>query len=186
MNKNVEKCIPMPEFDTSHYNIFSGRGVANILIGTLLFTIFLSIFYFTYIGKVEGEIVTEQVNNTVKELLESLKESGIDLSSLKSILNNMNPPKMDEEDNFVKNKNQELIKLTIKVLTISTILVIICVVLLKLTTNFSILEIVIINAIIIFFVAVTEYFFINNIPRNYRSLDPNRVKKAIINQLRNF
>jgi len=175
-------------FDKTHYDIFSIRGFANIIIALTIFSLFLSIFYFTYASKVENQIVDIQIKNLVDNLTENMKDilSSDQRAYLLNVLKTTNPPDMKVEDDKIEKSNKQLIKQAAIVFGIFLALTTIVVTILYFMYNIDVKNILITNMIILLFVALTEVFFLNMIAKSYRSLDPNIVKKNLINQLQSF
>jgi len=175
-------CIPMPHFVLEHYDVFTSHGIANILIGVLLFAVFVSAFYFTYTSTVEGEIVQAQIENVIKSFTEDLHNSGVDISGLSSVVNNMGTPDYSSEDSSAQANNSVLVRNAIIAVCSFSVFVIVAVfVLLKFgKTQMHLTSIIVINLILVCAVAGTEFFFLNVITRNYISLDPNYVRTVIV------
>lgn len=163
--------------------LISIEGFVHIFTGVMLFTIFLSIFYFTYASKVEGDIVTEQINITVDSFTQNINDFNISIP-LDTI--NKNKPNMEEENKKINESNHELILDATKYIGISIAILISIFIILWLRYRYNIKDIIISNSILIIFVAIIEFFTLLCISAKYQSLDPNQVKLNIINNIENF
>jgi hypothetical protein len=172
-------------YDVSHYDIFSIKGVSNLLVGVTLFSIFLGIFYFTYASNIENDILKIQIKNLVDSFTNDLNNLNITNinSEIYTVIDNFKIPDMSAEDKKVKDDNN---KLMIKSLKLFGILTISCV--FFITTMFVIYKIdlkniIITNCIILVFVAITEIFFLNMVAKRYNSLDVNSIKTTIVENI---
>ena len=172
-------------YDISHYNIVSVNGITNILVALTMFSIFLAIFYFTYASKIEKDILDIQLKNLVDNLTSDLTSANIDSSQIKKIINNT---KIDltKEDNEVADENKKIINKAIISFGLFAAVTVTIVSILFYMHDINIRDIIITNLILLFFVAITEIFFLNMIAKSYRSLDPNIVKKNLLDKLLSF
>lgn len=176
----------MNTYDTSHYNILTPNGICNILFSLTIFSVFLSIFYFTYASYIENQILNNQIKILIDNLTYNIKDFDIDTNYLLKIINETKLPDLTKEDNEVKNANNELIKKALLIFGIFSLISIIIISIICYIYKVSIKEILKNNFILLIFVAITEIFFLNVIAKSYRSLDPNIVKKNFINNLQNI
>ena len=170
-------------YDVTHYKIFSLNGVTNLLIGVTLFSIFLTVFYFTYASKVENDILEIQINNLVKSFTDDLKNVDVNKDKLNGIINGLTVPDMSDADNTVAYNNKQLIIKSFKICIILGIFCLFFALIMHFVYKVDIKSIIITNFIILLFVAFTEIFFLNMIAKKYMSLDPNSVKKNIVQNL---
>jgi|UniRef100_A0A6C0CYV6 multisubunit Na+/H+ antiporter MnhG subunit len=173
-------------YDVSHYNIGSMNGIANILIGLTLFSIFLCIFYFTYASKVENDILGIQIKNLVDSLTENIEATPIDRNALLAILDNVKVNDLSAADAQVKASNDTLIHKAVVALAIFGIVSIAIIAGLWYVYRFDLKTLLAVNLLLLLFIALTEIFFLNVIAKAYRSLDPNAVKKNIVDKIRGF
>ena len=173
-------------YDISHYNIVSPGGISNILVGLTMFSIFLTIFYFTYASKIEEEILDIQIKNLIDNLTEDLDSIKFDSSQLKNIINQTSGPDLSKEDKEVEDSNKKLINKAIVSFGIFTLVTVLIVTILFYIYGINIKDIIITNLILVLFVAITEVFFLNTVAKSYRSLDPNKIKLNIIKKLQSF
>ena len=163
--------------------LISIEGFVHIFTGVILFTIFLSVFYFTYASKIEGEIVTEQINITVDSFTKNMKDFNISIP-LDSI--NKNKPSLEDQDKKIQESNHELIIDATKYIGISTAVIVVIFIVLYIFYPYNIKDILVSNGILIVFVAIIEFFSLLCISARYQSLDPNQVKLNVINNIDKF
>jgi len=176
----------MNTYDNSHYNILNPRGICNILVALTIFSIFLSIFYFTYASNIENQILNIQIKNLIDNLTSNIKDFNIDTNYLLNLIKNAKLPDLSKEDQDVTNSNSELIKKSLLMFGLFSLVTIIIIIILCYVYKIDIIYILKINFILLIFVAITEIFFLNIIAKSYRSVDPNLIKKNFINNLQNL
>lgn len=176
----------MDIYNNSHYDILTPNGICNILVALTIFSVFLSIFYFTYASNVENQILNIQIKNLTDNLTSNIKDFNIDTDSLLKIINDTKLPDLSKEDNDVMNINSQLIKKALLMFGIFSFITIFITIIICYIYKINIINIIKINIILLIFVALTEIFFLNIIAKSYRSLDPNVVKKNFINNLQNI
>ena len=171
--------------------------IINVLIQVLCIFIFLTIFFFTYASKIEGEVVENQVTFLLDDVvgihLDSFPESvkKVMLNQLNSI--EVNTPeniemgkKIDESNNAIKSKTTKiLIGLSVAVI----IFVITSYVLSKKGVNYfknlDLSKILKETAVIITAVGLTEFVFLTYIGSKYTSIDPYEIKAHLFGNLKN-
>ena len=154
------------------------QGIVDTIINVVFVATFISIFFFTYGAYIEKKIAREQVELAVDDLTYNIKYfAGNQIAPL---VNSLSPPNMEEEDKKVAESNSKLIWNVAKLLTLFFVggMGIAYGVSRYYNTDFvvSIKR----NVIILIFIAITEYIFLTFIGAKYRSLDPNVVKKTIL------
>jgi len=167
--------------------MFDINFILNILVQVLCIFIFLTIFFFTYAAKKEGEIVKDQVNFLIDDTV------GIHLNSmpddlkkvLKSKINSIEENTPENIANGIKidNSNNAIKLKTTKILVVLSILVLLVVVisyfLSKKGINFfkdlNLQKIGKETIVIVLFVALTEYIFLTYIGSKYVSIDPHEI-----------
>jgi len=172
-------------YDVSHYDIFSIKGISNLLIGVTLFSIFLGIFYFTYASKIENEILKIQIKNLVDSFTNDLNK--IHIRNINAVLykaiNGLKVPDMSEEDKKVNDSNKKLMIKSMKVFGIIALFCIVFITSMFFIYKIELKSILITNCIILVFVGITEMFFLNMVAKRYNSLDTNTIKKTIIENI---
>ena len=176
----------MNTYDSSHYNILTPNGICNILVSLTIFSAFLSIFYFTYASYIENQILNNQIKILVDNLTYNIKDFNIDTNYLLKIINETKLPDLSKEDIEVTNTNSQLIKKSLLIFGIFSLISLIIIFIICYVYKVNINEILKNNFILLVFVAITEIFFLNIIAKSYISLDPNIIKKNFINNLQNI
>lgn len=170
--------------------IYLSNLVCETLVMVSLYTVFVTILFFTYGKYIETAVAKNNANLLVKSLTSDLKFFGTQLApdefhKLESVLKNLNPPDMSEADQEIKDQNSALMKRTMLIVLSSALGAIIFglllwVFLLKRPVKQYFTFIFPHAIILLIFVAIVEMCFFFFISRNYRSLDPNIAKKALI------
>ena len=162
----------------------------NIIIGLSSFCIFITIFFFTYAAKVEEEILTKQIENLIDDFTDNPIVDNIDKKEIKKILETIKYPDLKNEDRMVEENNKKLKIQGMVFCLVMLVIAISCVVIynknqVEKDTGY-IKSILISNGILLVFIALTEFYYINTVIKQYYSLDPNDVKKEIIKTLKNY
>lgn len=165
--------------------------IANILVHVGVMAIFLTTFFFTIAAYQEGQIVEKQINFIINDFIGGTFK-GINDSD-KDVIKYYLDKKLDtahknlkDEDEKVKKQNDSTIK---KALTFVGILVgIIAVLVLFLGfyfkwETFYIRYLFFSSLFSLIFVAITETTFLFLIAKGYYSVDPNKIKQRIIDNL---
>jgi len=164
--------------------MFSVDEIIAIIMTVIFVASFLSIFFFTYVSKIEEQVVKNQVSFIVNDLLKPLKMISKESLNYASLLaNNIPTPNLSAEDDEVEKHNHEVYMNTMKLIAISFIVGMIILFYISKKYKLNFWQIVKKNTIIILFVALTEYLFLNCFAKNYMSADPNIVKRTIITKL---
>ena len=176
----------MWEFVKSVFSCNSVENISSVIMTALLVGLFLTVFFFTYVSNVEGGIVVTQIKFLADNFSESVKLLPAPVqTAIKTEINNIALPNFTETNNQIDAANNKLIKKTL--IFVVSILLIVMVVIYILSMNklchFSFWEMLGKNLIILAFVALTEFTFLNLIPKNFISVDPNYVKYYALNQL---
>ena len=167
--------------------------ILTILIQVTCIFIFLTVFFFTYAAKEEEKVVTEQINFLIDDavganlniLPNKMKEQ------ILSKVNTLEPSSSDVNEIIKKNNDSIKKKSTTILITISSIVLVIVGVsmyLSKTTENpfFKSLNIThILKEVffIVLFVGLTEFVFLTYFASNWVSIDPNKLKAHIFNNL---
>ena len=178
------------------HSLFSPVSLANIILHVVLISSLIAALFFAYGSKVEQQIVKNQTNAIVDDLM-------VDIHNLvpEDELTRIRPyvqqylvaPDMSEQDAKSRKTNHDLIMETVKVLAIMGGVGVALVLGLwayahytKPQYDFSLGKLIRDNLISIFFVALTEVFFLTIIASNFKSADPQAVKLQIVNTLQQF
>jgi len=176
-------------------SLFNINFIITVLVQVLCIFIFLTVFFFTYAAKIEGQVVENQVLFMSKDIV------GIHLKSLEPetkevIIEQVNKIPIDTPENKkigedIDKSNDQVKSRTRKIITILTVGVLLIVAIsyflsqrdypffkdLNLKTIFK--E----TAIIVLSVALTEYYFLTYLGSKYISVDPNRLKAHALNNI---
>lgn len=176
-------------------NIF--KASIDILLGVVMIATFISVFFFTYVSRVEGEIVESQVRKIVKDLTSSLAfySSGSNNNAkemlLKQALERLTVPDLSSADAEVREKNHEIKK---KAALIFGVLIAIGVFIIfilyvighKYGKKIELRKLIISNIIILVLVAITEFVFVTTVSKNYQIVDANFVRYRILADLQRY
>lgn len=161
--------------------------IANVILHVILIATFIGIFFFTYASRVEKEIVENQVDYLVKDFTQNLSQlSSEHKEQLKTAISTIQAPDMTKVDTVVNNMNAELMKKAGYVIGIMLVIGSAIIYYLYTKYNINLKSLMIHNAIILIAVAVTEFFFLNYVAKNFISADANRTKKTLISTIRNI
>lgn len=165
------------------------QEISYIIFGIIIIATFISVFFFTYVSKVEGDIVKIQMKKIVDDLVD-----GSDLIFTPdqrkligdNIISKINIPDMTDDDNRAASNNDQLKRKAFKIFG-SVILVGLAVIFfLYVKYKISLGEILKYSIITLIAVAVTEYLFVTEITKNYQIVDPNYVRYLIVENLKNY
>ena len=194
----MENACKYPDVHQTMESLLSYKGSASIILGVVLFSIFIGGFFFFYVTKVEKEIVKEEVISLVNDYIGDgtvfQLVSPKFKDQLTTLVKNLPKPSYEKVDEEVDKHNEELQKQAIKFLGGLAVvgLIIVCVLLYldtqksgkKLSENFW--DILKPNLILLLAIGFTEFMFTAYIARSFISLDPNAVKKHMISEIKNF
>jgi hypothetical protein len=160
------------------------KDITSIIINVLFVASFLSIFFFSYVVKIEEEIVIDQVDYLVKDLTSGLKLLPDEaLIPIKNRIKSIQKPNMDDLDKKVDDANKAIYKQAIMIVSITLGVGLICAFIASKKWNFSMIDLIKENLIILLFIGLTEFIFLNVFGKNFISADPNSVKLALLNKL---
>ena len=161
------------------------EGITTIILSVTFVSIFLGIFFFTYAKNVEKEIVMNNVNYLVNDLIGNLKDiiPPAGQTQLKQKMNEVKLPDMSKEDEQVETNNKALLKRAAGVLGLIGFIGIFSAYKLSKKYNLSFQTLVVKNLILLVGIAIVEIGFINLVAKQYISINPNQIKKAIIQSL---
>lgn len=160
------------------------KEIASIIINVIFVASFLSIFFFTYASKVEKSIVENQIDYLVKNITDDIyllpQE---DRQELKELVSKFQLPNMESVDQQASQNNEAIIIKTSKMIAIGLIVSLIGLYFISKKYNFSAFNVIKENLIILLFIGLTEFTFLNLFGRNYMSVRPNQIKLALVNKL---
>jgi len=165
---------------TTH--LLDSEGVINVIINVGLIATFISIFFFTYASGVEEQIVKSQAKIMVNDMLQTINPLLDD--KIKESINNYKMKDMTKEDTEALNNNNKLINSGYSILIIVFAVTQIVGLLLSMYFKHNYYHIILINIIVLVFVGLTEYTFLNLIGKSYISVDTNFIKWKILSSIR--
>lgn len=159
--------------------------IPHIILSVIFAATFLTIFYFTYVCKVEKDIVHNQIifltDNMYSEMLDYLPGNMIE--KLGGKIASIKRPDLSLEDDAIKKQNREIFIKTIKSLAILDIIGLSVSFLIARYHNVNFIETLLNNLLILCFIAGTELAFLKIFIVDYISVDPNIIKLQILNKL---
>lgn len=167
----------------------NSQQIATIILSFVLIATFISVFYFTYVASVEGDVVKAQVSYIVDSLVRDLS---IALSPAQKtmirtyITRTIKTPDTTEADAKVESSNQSLF---IEAAIIFAILIgvgLIIVGIMRYKYKFDALETFQVSLLMLCVVAATYYAFITFIVKNYNLIDSNYVRYLILSKLQEY
>jgi len=165
------------------------KHLSSILCGVSLISVFIVIFFFTYASKVEKNIVQERCTEIVDDLTSGL--DAVPKTYKDQIYSQVAPyltvpPAIEEQDAIVAEQNKKLLKKSAIVAGSFLVLSFLAVFVLSRIFNFSFLDIVKTNLIILVFVGLTEFTFLTFFAQNYITIDSNFVKETVVKTVADF
>lgn len=165
----------------------------SIAVQVFLIFCFLSLFFFLYVVVVEKEVFEEQVNLIVDDIMKDIdlqkilppvaKDKKEELLLLSSGILAVIEEKIRQESgdpHHITQNNNALIDSTGKVIIyFAGGVVVISVALMVLGFCLPVTQQLIESLVAVFFVALTEFVFLNVVVRNYISASPNQVRRLV-------
>jgi hypothetical protein len=166
-------------------NIEYPKFIINFLVATCFATSFIAFFFFTYAKNVERQIVVDNVNYLIDDLTSNLISFTNDDTKevLISQINSINLGDMSEEDKKVEESNKKLLTQSFKLFGTLLIINLTLAYIIARFYEINFEQILISNIMLLFAIALTEYFFLDYIIIHYISVDPNRIKGAIFDSI---
>jgi hypothetical protein len=106
--------------------------------------------------------------------------------TIKNQIANLKMPDMSDADRKTEENNKKLLKLALPILIGSVVVGIIFALVMSYVFGFEFAEIMLLNLVALFAVAITEFSFVTFSGKNFRSADPNYVKKTVFQTLKDF
>ena len=166
--------------------MLSCETIVHILIQSLIIILFNTWLYFVFTTRLEERIIQNQSEKIIHDLTKDIKlmlpsESREKLREI--IDKNLTYPDLSKEDEEVRENNRKLMRKTIQVLSILSVLVLACVVIIYYVSPFDVVKVLKENLVLLTFVALVEVVFLLVIVKNFISVDANFVKFTILNSL---
>lgn len=174
---------------SSTVNTIVKIGLQVVLVG-----IFLSLFFFLYVVKVEQQVFVQQIDRVTDDLLNSLMQD-VDtwvgpeqkaqwVVSLRAMVQNMNTTTSPSSYQSIRATNDEVLTKNRNAI-LYAVLGVLLIVLLLIFFQFC-LELskhMFENLIVLGGIALTEFLFLNLVTRSYQAADPNQVRHAFLQTL---
>jgi hypothetical protein len=158
-----------------------------ILIRVLFASIFLIIFFFKYLKKIEEAIIINHINFTIDSVLDGILPF-IPPKNKKAIYNYINSLELTIDKNVdipSINSNKKLLQKSIDAIIRLTIVIIVIIAVIYLfnkeNLNPYLPQIATENLIIAFFIALTIYTFLNSFATKFILINPNQIKYNLLN-----
>ena len=174
------------------------EGVSIIMQVLMIFT-FLTLFFFNYVVKVEKKQFLKQVDLVVDDIMHDWFQNNPILSyskdywiqKLKHIQTQIEKEKNDEQNykrqDQIDQNNSHVKHLAEKFLLWFAVAFVVMVGFLML---FQVcvhpVSYFLNNSVVLFFIAMVEFLFLENVAGNYISADPNKIKTYILSDLQRF
>ncbi|ATZ81029.1 hypothetical protein BMW23_0984 [Bodo saltans virus] len=160
----------------------NAKKYLNMAMTVIFVATFLAIFYFTYACDVEKDVVEEQMNFLVDDF--TSQAYLINNKTKLDIVNKLNNVNIDLSavDNEVDVENDAVKKKAMIAIGLFNIIGLYTIYYYCNQYNIDFMHLVKDNLIIIFFVAMTEFVFLNLFVRKFISIDPNLIKLNILNK----
>lgn len=165
------------------------QEIGYIILSFILTATFISIFFFTYVANVEGDIIKTQISKVIDDFVSS---TGLILTPEqktqvgKIIVENLSVPDMSKQDSDVQNTNNDLIKKSMIIFGALIGIGIFVIAILWYFYRFDILEILKYSLIMLGVIAMTELLFVTLVTKNYRLIDENYLSYLIITTLQEY
>lgn len=160
------------------------KEISSIVLNVLFVASFLCVFFFTYVVIVEKAVIQKQVTMLVDHFSEELQLlSPEQLKMIKNKMASIKKPNLSESDKKVKESNKKILINAIIAISVAFAICIIGVYFASKHWNFSFLGLVAKSSIILLFIGITEYCFLEFFARKYILADPNYVKSVAIDVL---
>jgi hypothetical protein len=163
------------------------RSETNITLHIITIAVFIVIIFFTYGSYLEEKTIEKQMDYVTDDLIGNIKVLAPDLSLvLKQKLSNIKPPDMRAADQAVQEHNNTIKTNTSITIGVSALFFILFVGLMIWYYELDGGKILLHNLLALIVVGLTYFMFSSFIVYNYRSAEPNMVKRSILETLKDF
>lgn len=165
------------------------QQIAYIILSFILTSLFISIFFFTYVADTESEIIKDQINKVISDFVSStnLFLSPDQKTQVgKIIMENLSVPDMSNADRTASKTNSNLLKKTMIAFGILIGLGLISILAMWYKYRFEFDQMIKHSIIILCLVAITEILFVTLVTKNYRLIDENYLSYLILTNLQNY
>lgn len=171
----------------------------TIAIQVLFVFIFLNVFFFVYVVKEEKKIFQKQIriiisdmfnDQSIKSIINSFpnfKDTKSVMLGLLGIIKRKIEQSTSSDNKHIEKINNDIKKKSILLMAISTcVLSIIIMILICIGFKIPFYDIIKENLIILVFIGITEYIFLNLIAKRYRVINANNVRKYISDSVEKY
>ena len=161
----------------------------SVLMNVLLISLFIGIFFFTYVNTIEYKIVKSNIQFLTFDINNILRLFGENVNiKIKDEINNMEIPDLTNEDSATELSNT---KIMIKAALVNLVLtIIICGIIFLIyynsKKNFNVKILIYQNIILLLFVALTEFSFMTFFAIDFMSINTNNIKYNIVQNLKSL
>ena len=158
-------------------NFNAPEVLVNILLSSGLMSGFLCVFYFTYLDKVEKDVLLNNIKGVFNDITPSINLPANVVSIIKNLINYVNTnyvPDSTRDDNAINN-NQKIRNKAIMIFGGGFALIMIVALAILIIKKASIAKIIGINLLLLASIALTEFMFATFFVSNYSYLDLNNV-----------
>jgi hypothetical protein len=163
-------------------NYIDWHMIVSIITSVGIIMMFLGVFYFTYAANVEKEIVQINANIVVEDLL-SVISPLLNPATKETQITNLTYPDMADADKKVETDNNNLLKSAYTNLSIVFVITLVLGFIIAYFTKINYYNIIGLNLIILVFVGLTEYTFLNMIVKKFIAADTNYIRLIILENL---
>lgn len=167
--------------------MLSSKDIANIILHILIMAVFITLFFFTYGAYLEKKIVKQQMNYIVDDLVGDIKViSPETATTLKNQLLNIKSPNLEQADKQAEENNSKLKMKTLKIVIGVSIVTLFVIYYMVKYFDLDVKNLIVANIISLIAVGLTYFMFSTYIIANYKSADPNFIKKSIIESVTDY
>ena len=147
--------------------------------------VFISLFFFLYVSRVEEQVVTKQVDRLVTDFGGELKLflDTDQRQELSEIFASLKADDMTQADEEMEQTNKKLFQNTAKLVGGVAVFAVVTVIVLGSVFGISWKSILLDTLFTLVVVALVEFSFLTFCVSNYRSLDENTLKYAVVHSL---
>lgn len=157
----------------------------NVIISVLFISLFIGVFFFTYGAYIEGLVVKNQMKFLSEDIGGYINLLGNDINkNIKNKLLELPNIDLHEEDDKVKESNLKVMNNALIANIAFVVSTIFIVYYLNKSAKLNIKDVIIKNFIILIFIAITEYAFLKYFGAHFISIDPNKVKYNVVENLK--
>jgi len=163
--------------------------ISYIILSFILLATFISIFFFTYVASVEGQMIKNQIDDTMKSFLSGTKlllPENI-RAKIKTILDEkLKIPDMSQQDQDSADKNKKLINQSMLIFGILLAVGVTAIGIIWYFYRYSFMRVLKYSFLILCVIALTEFIFVTFVIKNYRLIDQNYLNYLVIDTLDNY